>query len=126
MPIHNPTVHRQILNEVLMQNMLDVANSWDLMALVGGGCLCFALPLHSTAHLPQPPPPPPTHTHTPPLSSHHALNRDGEYQRSRMPEGEVGPPHNAHEYFRTHESLSGKGGGVHIPTKPHRQREQDL
>ncbi len=81
MPILNPTVHRQILNEVLMQNMLDVTNSWDLMA-------------------------------------------DGEYLRSTAPEGQVA--HNAHDYFLTHESLSGKGGGVHVPGKMHRQREQDL
>ncbi len=83
MPIRNPTVHRQILDEVLLQNMYDVANSWDLRA-------------------------------------------DGEYQRSTMPAGEAGPPHNAHSYFLTHESLSGKGGGVHIPARPHRQRESDL
>ena len=31
-PILNPTVHRQVLNEVLVQNILDEANSWSLRA----------------------------------------------------------------------------------------------
>ncbi len=69
-------MHRQVLNEVLMQNMLDSANSWDLMA-------------------------------------------DGEFVRSAG-------DYNAHDYFLTHESLSGKGGGTPLAHKPHRSREQDL
>ena len=81
MPILNPTVHRQILYEILMQNILDDSNSWD-------------------------------------------LNADGEYLRTLPLNGNEA--HHAHNYFLTHESLSGKGAGSPPLSKPHRQREQDL
>ena len=82
-PILNPTVHRQVLNEILIQNELDEANSWELKA-------------------------------------------DGEYIRTQPSIGEEAGGHSAHHYFLTHESLSGKGGGVNLPSKPRRQRETDL
>ena len=72
MPILNPTVHKQVLNEVLVQNVLDEENSWTLAA-------------------------------------------DGTYARV-APAPEPGAKrHNAHEYFRTHESLSGRSPSVARP-----------
>ena len=68
-PILNPTVHKQVLDEVLVQSVLDEENSW-------------------------------------------ALNSNGSYTRlsDLIPKGRK--LRNAHEYFVTHESLSGRSSNV--------------
>jgi polyphosphate kinase len=84
-PITNPTVHQQVLDEILLQNLLDESNSW-------------------------------------------MLRSDGAYERvldsTGPPVGRL--PHNAHTYFITHESLSGRGAGGIQHSKPTRSREQDI
>ena len=91
-PILNPTVHRQVLHEVLVQNVIDEANSW-------------------------------------------ALSADGFYERVLDPAApRAREPHNAHAYFMTHESLSGRGdthghgdSSQHpLPTRRRRQQDSDI
>ena len=89
-PILNPTVHRQVLHEVLVQNVLDEANSW-------------------------------------------ALSADGFYERVLDPAAppRAREPQNAHAYFMTHESLSGRGEGESSsqhpqPTRRRRQQDADM
>ena len=85
-PILNPTVHAQVLDEIVMNNVLDTANSW-------------------------------------------ALKADGEYVRVPAPGDSNGThTHDAHVYFQTHNSLSGRGTGSVSGEAHgfHRSRENDI
>ena len=91
-PIYNPTVHTQVLDQIMVVNLKDTMQSWDLDA--GGVWRRVALP------------PKPAKPSEGKADAKPADGRNG--GRKRV---------SAHEYFMTNPSLSGRGSALHGP--PH-------